>query len=153
MLKMDYLIVLLPKPPVMSKTGRKCQLRRFGILGASRRHNEHTRSTSIHNKMMLRQFCCIGGFELTGGHPSVSAFFVYFGKWRKAVFVEHINRFICYLPQINVLNVTCFISVDFVHLSKPVVPSLLLCYSLVILTYLLSGELLNDQVVRPLSVK
>ncbi|KOS40342.1 hypothetical protein ACN38_g8808 [Penicillium nordicum] len=96
--------------------------------------------------MMLRQFCCIGGFELTGGHPSVSAFFVYFGKWRKAVFVEHINRFICDRPQINVLNVTCFISVDFVHLSKPVVPSLLLCYSLVILTYLLSGELLNDQV-------
>ncbi|KAJ9491449.1 hypothetical protein VN97_g1811 [Penicillium thymicola] len=54
---------------------------------------------------MLRQFCCIGRFEVTGGHSSVSAFFVYFGKWRKAVFVAHISRrFVCDLPQSNVFH-------------------------------------------------
>lgn len=75
MLKMDYLIVLLPEPPVINNTGIKCQPRRLHILVASRRDNEHIRSTSIHSQMMRRQFCCIGGFEVTGGHSSVSAFF------------------------------------------------------------------------------
>lgn len=71
MLMMNYLIVLLPEPPVISKMGIKCQPRRLGMLVTSRRDNEHSRSTSIHNQVMLRQFCCIEGFEVTGGHSSV----------------------------------------------------------------------------------
>lgn len=54
---------------------------------------------------MLRQFCCIEGFEAIGGHSSVGTFLVYFGKWIKAVLVAQISwRFVFDLLQIIVFH-------------------------------------------------
>lgn len=148
MLNMDYPIVLLPKPPIMGKTGIKCQPRRLRMFVASRCDNEHTRSTSVHNQVMIRQFRCIWGFEVTGGHSSVCAFLAYFGKWTKAVFVAQIGwRFVFDLRQIIVFHFSWFCTLD--KASGPISLILLLSCCLAVLN---TWELFNAQVVRPLSV-